>query len=151
MIRALGQPLIMVPLSAVATAGMARGSESGAASAWFNMMRNVGGSIGIAGLSTLLSRRERFHSLAIRESVSVYAEATRDRLHSAVQYFSGRGSDAYSAQGQALGAIGRTVRREAFLMSFRECFLILGWVMLIAGLAVFFLKRVHVKGGGGGH
>jgi DHA2 family multidrug resistance protein len=47
-IRALGQPLIMTPLSAVTTSGMAKGRESGAASALFNMMRNIGGSIGIA-------------------------------------------------------------------------------------------------------
>lgn len=151
LVRALGQPLIMVPLSAVATAGMAKGRESGAASALFNMMRNVGGSIGIAGLSTLLSRRERFHSLQIGESVSVYAEATRDRLDASFHYFLVRGSDAYTAHGQAIGALGRVVRRESYLMSFSECFLILGWVMLVAGLAVFFLKRVQVKGGGGGH
>ena len=43
------------------------------------------------------------------------------------------------------------MRRESYLMSFSECFLMLGWVMLVAGLAVFFLKRVHVKGGVGGH
>jgi DHA2 family multidrug resistance protein len=47
----------MTPLSAVTTSGMAKGRESGAASALFNMMRNIGGSIGIAGLSTLLSVR----------------------------------------------------------------------------------------------
>lgn len=69
-LRALGQPLIMVPLSAVTTAGMAKGRESGSASALFNMMRNIGGSIGIAGLSTLLSVRERFHSERIGESVT---------------------------------------------------------------------------------
>jgi hypothetical protein len=40
----------------------AKGWESGAASALFNMMRNIDGSIGLAGLSTLLSVRERFHS-----------------------------------------------------------------------------------------
>jgi DHA2 family multidrug resistance protein len=41
-IRALGQPLIMVPISAVTTAGMAKGRESGSTSALFNMMRNRG-------------------------------------------------------------------------------------------------------------
>jgi hypothetical protein len=41
---------IMVPLSSVSTAGMAKGRESGPASALFNMMGNIGGSLGIAGL-----------------------------------------------------------------------------------------------------
>ena len=75
-----GQPLIMVPLSAVTTSGMAKGRESGAASALFNMMRNIGGSIGIAGLSTLLSVRERFHSERIGESVTVYSGAVQERV-----------------------------------------------------------------------
>ena len=86
-IRALGQPLIMVPLSAVTTAGMAKGRESGSASALFNMMRNIGGSIGIAGLSTLLSVRERFHSERIGESVTVYSGAVQERMQQSVAYF----------------------------------------------------------------
>jgi len=79
-IRALGQPLIMTPLSAVTTSGMATGRESGAASALFNMMRNIGGSIGIAGLSTLLSMRERFHSERVGEAVTAYSDAVQERL-----------------------------------------------------------------------
>src|SRR5581483_1891058 len=47
-VRAIGQPFIIIPLSAVATAGIAAGRESGSASALFNMMRNIGGSIAIA-------------------------------------------------------------------------------------------------------
>ena len=97
-IRALGQPLIMVPLSAVTTSGMAKGRESGAASALFNMMRNIGGSIGIAGLSTLLSVRERFHSERIGESVSVYSVAVQERMQQSTAYFLSQGSDSVFSQ-----------------------------------------------------
>jgi MFS transporter, DHA2 family, multidrug resistance protein len=113
-IRALGQPLIMVPLSVVTTSGMAKGRESGAASALFNMMRNIGGSIGIAGLSTLLSVRERFHSERIGESVTVYSGALQERMQQSAAYFLSQGSDSYSANMRAIGAIGGTVRRQAF-------------------------------------
>jgi MFS transporter, DHA2 family, multidrug resistance protein len=91
-IRALGQPLILVPLSAVTTAGMAKGRESGAASALFNMMRNIGGSIGIAGLSTLLSVRERFHSERIGESVTVYSGAVQEPVQQSAAYFMSQGA-----------------------------------------------------------
>ena len=111
--RALGQPLIMVPISAIATEGMAPGRESGAASALFNMMRNVGGSIGIAALSTMVSVRERFHSFRIGESVSIYAPATHERLAEATSYFMSRGSDPSSAASRALGALGVRVRQQA--------------------------------------
>jgi hypothetical protein len=66
---------------------MAKGRESGSASALFNMMRNIGGSIGIAGLSTLLSVRERFHSARIGASVTIYSGAVQERLQQSATYF----------------------------------------------------------------
>ncbi|HEY2470509.1 MAG TPA: DHA2 family efflux MFS transporter permease subunit [Terracidiphilus sp.] len=150
-IRAIGQPLIMVPLSAVTTSGMAKGRESGAASALFNMMRNIGGSIGIAGLSTLLSVRERFHSERIGESVTVYSSALQGRLNQSATYFMSRGSDSSSAQMRAIGAIGGLVRREAFLLAYSDCFLVLGCVLLASGIALLFMKKSHIAGAVGGH
>lgn len=150
-IRALGQPLIMVPLSAVSTSGMTRGRESGAASALFNMMRNIGGSIGIAGLSTLLSVRERFHSERIGESVTAYSNSVRERMQQSSAYFLSHGSDSYSANMRAIGAIGGVVRRQAFLLAYGDCFLILGCVLLASGAALLFMKRTKISGPVGGH
>jgi DHA2 family multidrug resistance protein len=150
-IRAVGQPLIMTPLSAVTTAGMAEGRESGAASSLFNMMRNIGGSIGIAGLSTLLSVRERFHSERIGESVTIYSGALQERLQQSATYFSSQGSDPYSANVRAIGALGNAVRRQAFLLAYGDCFLTLGCVLLASAIAVFFMKRTKISGPVGGH
>jgi DHA2 family multidrug resistance protein len=150
-IRALGQPLIMAPLSSVTTSGMAKGRESGAASALFNMMRNIGGSIGIAGLSTLLSVRERFHSERIGESVTVYSGAVQERMHQSTAYFLSQGSDSYSANMRAIGAIGVTVRRQAFLLAYSDCFLVLGCVLLASAAALFFMKKAKFSGAVGGH
>src|SRR5262249_37617843 len=69
LVRAIGQPLIMVPLSTIATGGIEK-AEVGSASALFNMMRNLGGSIGIALISTFLTQREHFHSARIGESIT---------------------------------------------------------------------------------
>ncbi|OJV42059.1 MAG: EmrB/QacA family drug resistance transporter [Acidobacteriales bacterium 59-55] len=150
-IRALGQPLIMVPLSAVTTSGMAKGRESGAASALFNMMRNIGGSIGIAGLSTLLSVRERFHSERIGESVTVYSGAVQERIQHSAAYFLSQGSDSYSANMRAIGAIGGAVRRQAFLLAYSDCFLVLGCVLLASAGALFFMRKTKMSGAVGGH
>jgi DHA2 family multidrug resistance protein len=149
-IRALGQPLIMVPLSAVTTSGMAKGRESGSASALFNMMRNIGGSIGIAGLSTLLSVRERFHSERIGESVTVYSGALQERVRHSVAYFMSQGSDPSSAHMRAVGAIGGAVRREAFLLAYGDCFLALGCVLLASAVALFFMKKADISRAVGG-
>jgi len=150
-IRALGQPLIMVPLSAVSTAGMAKGRESGSASALFNMMRNIGGSIGIAGLSTLLSVRERFHSERIGESVTPYLGAVQERMQQSAAYFLSQGSDSHSANMRTIVAIGGAVRRQSFLLAYGDCFLALGCVLLASVAALFFMKRATISGPVGGH
>lgn len=145
-IRALGQPLIMVPLSAVTTSNMAKGRESGAASALFNMMRNIGGSIGIAGLSTLLSVRERFHSERLGESLTIYSNPVHQRLQESAAHFVSQGNDQSSAQMRALGAIGGVVRREAFLLAYSDCFLALGCVLLASAAALLFMKKARTAG-----
>src|SRR5437660_3531856 len=68
-IRAVGQALCFAPLSAVATAGI-EAENAGSASALFNMMRNLGGAIGIAALQPLLTKREQSHSNVLTQSVS---------------------------------------------------------------------------------
>jgi DHA2 family multidrug resistance protein len=149
--RALGQPLIMVPLSSVSTAGMANGRERGSASALFNMMRNIGGSIGIAGLSTLLSVRERFHSERIGESVTAYSGAVQERIQHTAAFFMSQGSDPNSAHMRAIGAIGGAVRRQAFLLAYSDCFLALGCVLLSSAVALFFMKKARIVGAASGH
>ncbi len=150
-VRAVGQPLIMTPLSAITTAGMAEGRESGAASSLFNMMRNIGGSIGIAGLSTLLSVRERFHSERIGESVTIYSGALREHLRQSASYFTSQGSDTYSANLRAIRAAANAVQRQAFLLAYSDCFLVLGCVLLASGTALFFMKKTGLSGPVGGH
>jgi DHA2 family multidrug resistance protein len=147
LIRAIGQPFIMVPLSAVSTAGMAKGRETGAASALFNMLRNMGGSFAIAGLSTLLSVRERFHSLRIGESVSIYSEATRERLQHLTDFFVSRGADPWSARAAALGSLGFGVRQQSFFLAYNDCFVALGFVLLASVPVLFFLKKAKTADG----
>src|SRR2546421_6681782 len=74
-VRAIGQALVMAPLSAVATAGI-EPENAGSASGLFNMMRNLGGAVGIAMLQTFLTKREQFHSNVLTQPVSLFAEAT---------------------------------------------------------------------------
>src|SRR5260370_38226806 len=72
-IRALGQALVFAPLSAVATAGI--GAENaGSASGLFNMMRNLGGAVGIALFQTLLTMREHDHPNVLIQSLSMLAQ-----------------------------------------------------------------------------
>jgi DHA2 family multidrug resistance protein len=151
LLRAMGQPFIIVPLSAMATSGMAKGRETGAASALFNMLRNLGGSFAIAGLSTLLSVRERLHSFRIGESVSLYSSATQSALQNLTNLFLSRGADPTSAQARAIGVVGGSIRQQAYFLSFGDCFLALGMVLLASASVLILMKKAQATDGGGGH
>jgi hypothetical protein len=75
-VRALGQAIVMTPISAIAMVGIAP-NEAGAASGLFNMMRNLGGAIGTAAIETFFTKREQFHSAIITPEVSLLEPATR--------------------------------------------------------------------------
>ena len=77
-VRAIGQALVLTPISAITTAGIAP-SEAGAASGLSNMLRNLGGAVGTATLATVLTKREQFHSNIIGQSVSLYRDEVRTR------------------------------------------------------------------------
>jgi MFS transporter, DHA2 family, multidrug resistance protein len=150
LVRAMGQPLIMVPLTSIATASLPV-KEAGSASGLFNMMRNLGGSIGIASLATLLTNREQFHSNRLSDSVSLLNPATQERINQLTQYFVSRGSDLSTAQEQAIKSIDGVVRREANVMAFNDCFYLIGIALLVSGIAILFFKKIKPKGSAVAH
>ncbi|HEY9628652.1 MAG TPA: DHA2 family efflux MFS transporter permease subunit [Coleofasciculaceae cyanobacterium] len=150
LVRALGQPLIMVPLSSIATAGIPP-ALAGSASGLFNMMRNLGGSFGIAVLATMQNNREQFHSNRVGESISIYDPATQQRIDQLTQFFASKGSDLTTAKTQAIASLDNMVRREASVMAFNDCFYFIGVALLLSGIAVLFFKKVKGSGSAGAH
>jgi len=151
-IRAIGQPFVMLTLSNFAMAGIAP-KDMPSASSLFNMMRNLGGSVGIALLATALTNREHFHSARIGEAVSLAAPATQARLDTLTQAFIARGIDPATAANQAIGAIDRIVRRESFIMAYNDGFYIVGAILIAAIVPLWFSDKLKAPGGagGGGH
>jgi DHA2 family multidrug resistance protein len=148
-VRAIGQALVFAPLSAVATAGIEQ-ENAGSASALFNMMRNLGGAIGIAALQTFLTKREQFHSNILTSSVSMFAEATRERLDHLTAYFLSHGiADLATAQHKAIVAVALRVRQQANIMAFSDTFYMLGIALVVALAATLLLKKPgHIEAGG---
>ncbi|HEY1382075.1 MAG TPA: EmrB/QacA family drug resistance transporter, partial [Dongiaceae bacterium] len=150
-VRAVGQALVMTPLSAVAAAGI-EAEHAGSASGLFNMTRNLGGAIGIAALQTLITKREQFHSNVLMNSVSVFSEATRQRIADLTQYFLAHGvTDIAIAHHQAIIVIGRIVRRESFVMSYSDVFLLLGIGLVLGLLAMFGVRKASGGSAAGAH
>jgi DHA2 family multidrug resistance protein len=150
-VRAIGQALMFAPLSGVATAGI-EAENAGSASALFNMMRQLGGAIGIAALQTLLTKREQYHSNVLSQSVSLFERATNTRLDELTQYFMSHGViDGVDAAHRAYVAIGRIVQKQAFILGFGDTFYALGAALIVAMLASLLLKKPDHLDVGGAH
>jgi DHA2 family multidrug resistance protein len=139
LIRALGMPLVIVPLTTLATRGLPA-ARAGSASALFNMLRNLGGSVGIALLATRIDVSEKIHSVRLGESISVWNFATMERIRASTGYFVARGTDSVTAGNRALEVLDLTVRREAFVFAFGDAFTLLGVVLLAAIPFVWFVR-----------
>jgi DHA2 family multidrug resistance protein len=151
LIRAVGQAMVFPPITMIATAGLAM-SESGSASALFNMLRNLGGAIGIAVVQTFVTNREKFHSAIITPQVSVLDPATQQRLLALRHYFAAHGvADPAQAATMAAQLVGETIRLQADYFAYGDAFALLGMGMIVALAATLCLKRPAGPAAPGGH
>jgi MFS transporter, DHA2 family, multidrug resistance protein len=149
-VRAIGQAMVLTPLTSVLTGGIAP-QDAAAASGISNMLRNLGGAIGTAVLATVITKREQFHSNIIGQSVTLGREEVRNRIAQMTDYFMAHGvSDPAAARQQAVVALGNAVKHQALVMGFSDTFAVIGAVLLFAAVAVMFTRKV-TAGGGAAH
>ncbi len=142
LVRALGQPFIISPLSQMATVGIGP-AQAGAASALFNMMRNLGGSVGIAMLATVAEHREHWHFSVIAERISSNSTLLAERL--------GRTAAVLGGHDRAVASLANQVRRQATVMGYADCFTIIGAGLVLSLGAIALLTRARPGAPGGGH
>ncbi|WP_457363577.1 DHA2 family efflux MFS transporter permease subunit [Pseudomonas sp. TE3610] len=135
-IRALGQPLIMVTISLIATAYL-QPQDAGSASSLFNILRNLGGAIGIALLATLLDARTKVYFDYLREAVVPGNPQVAERL--------GQLSERLGSDTAALGRMSEIVHQQALIMAYNDAFHWVGLGLGIAMVAVL-LTRALPKG-----
>jgi DHA2 family multidrug resistance protein len=99
----------------------------------------------------LLTRREQFHSSVITPTVSLLNEATRQRLAMMQRYFASTGTaDPATAWHDAVVAVGRTVRAQAYFLAYGDTFFLMGTTLLLAVIATVLMRRT-TGGGTGAH
>jgi MFS transporter, DHA2 family, multidrug resistance protein len=150
-IRAVGQAMVLTPLTSVVTGGISP-QDAAAASGISNMFRNLGGAIGTAVLATVITKREQFHSNIIGQSVTLGREEVRTRIAQMTDYFMAHGvPDPAEAHQQAIIALGNTVKRQALVMGFSDTFAVLAAVLALAAIAVLLTRKVKASGGAAAH
>ena len=149
-VRALGQAVIITPLTAIAMARVAR-AEAGNASALINMLRNLGGAVGTAMLQTIITKREQFHSATLGPSLTLSRPEIRQRLDQATGYFLSRGADPAYAQHQAVVQLGGVGRRPSLCLGFAAPFAVIGASLAIAAVVMLFTRRNASQAAAGVH
>src|SRR5437879_10281208 len=97
---------IFVPLSTLALATIRRDKLVNA-TAVYGMLRNLGGSIGIAVATTLLAQRSQVHQYTLVSHVNVWDAETAERLRRWFRHFATRGSDSFTAERQDMAMVYR--------------------------------------------
>jgi DHA2 family multidrug resistance protein len=140
-IRSVGTVCMFLPLN-MATLGPIPKKDISAASGFFNLTRQLGGSIGVALLTLLLTTRQAFHRAVLVEKMSSGDPAVVDRLHALTGAFVAKGAALFDAQKQALAALNGIVNREAAVMSFNDTFWATGVLILVFLPLVLLLGKV---------
>jgi len=135
-----GLAMIFVPLTTVTLASISR-SEMGNATGMFNLLRNIGGSVGIAMAATLLARDGQFYQTSLVAHINPYNPTFQMRLEELKQTLIARGIGATQADHTALGIIYGEVRRQAGALAFNHIFFIIGLAFLVIIPLLLLLKR----------
>jgi DHA2 family multidrug resistance protein len=140
LIQGAGLALLFVPLTTVSMNTISQ-ARMGFATSLFNLMRNIGGSVGIAITSTILQRQSKVIGARLGEHISATDPTTQATFTQMVNGFIAAGADTVTATGQALMAMRGLLLREASMVSFVMLFRLLGVVFLLMIPLVFIMRR----------
>jgi DHA2 family multidrug resistance protein len=139
--------LLFVPLTTI-TNGPIPKEQMGNATSLFNLMRNIGASIGIASVTAISSRHMQMHSNDMSANITQYNPAAQSMIQAARAGFMANGMDMATATKQAYASVYGMVQQQASMMAYIDTFFILA-IMFAACLPLIFLMKKPPKGGGG--
>jgi DHA2 family multidrug resistance protein len=150
-VQGLGLSMLFVPLTTISMDSIPR-ERMGNATSLFNLMRNIGGSIGIAVTGTMLARQQQVHINVLGAHVDPYNPAAQTMIESLRAAFIAQGADAFTASQRAYGAVFGMVQRQAAMVTFVDIFRLLGFLFLLLIPLTLLMKRPSGKGPmGAGH
>jgi DHA2 family multidrug resistance protein len=139
-LQGLGLSLLFVPLTTVSMATI-EPQRMGYATSLFNLMRNIGGSVGIAVTGTMLARRRQAFGSMLGEHVTLFDPATNEMLAQLKAAFLARTGDAVAATNQAYVVLYGMVQRQAAMVSFVMIFRLLGILFFVMVPLVLLMRK----------
>ena len=144
-LRGVGLSLIFIPINTLSLGGL-KGAEIAQGAGMTNMMRQLGGSFGVALAATFVQYKSTEHRVGLLEHLGAGDPAVQGRLDAMTHGFMAHGSTFWHAQQQALAALEGAVQRQTFLLTYMDTFRTVGVFFLICLPLLF----VFEKGGSGG-
>ncbi len=140
LMQGAGMALLFVPLTTVAMDPIPR-ERMGNATSLFNLMRNIGGSVGIAVTGTMVSRQTQATTSMLGSSVTLYDPAAQSMFAQLQRSFMAAGSDVATATNRAYAALFGMLQRQASMVAFVGMFQLLGVLFLLLLPLVLLMKR----------
>src|SRR5713101_4151505 len=141
-LQGLGLGFIFVPLVTLTLATIDRDKLGNATSA-FNVLRNLGGSVGVALATTFLVRRSQQHQSTLGANVNAWDPETAARLKQWTLHFAARGSDSFTAERQATAMLYHDIVGQAQVLAYADDFWLLAVLFTLLPLAVLLMRRVR--------
>jgi DHA2 family multidrug resistance protein len=139
---AMGFTFVPLQTLTLATIGLDR---LGNATAAYNVVRNIGGSVGVALATTLLARRAQEHQTTLAAHVHPWSAETTARLQDLTEHFVRQGADVFTAGRQALAALYRDTVTQAQILAYADDF----WLISMSFLALLplapLMRRVRTE------
>jgi MFS transporter, DHA2 family, multidrug resistance protein len=149
-IQAAGMAFLFVPINTAAYSFLPR-EKNNAASGLMNLARNIGGSVGISVVTTMLDRRSQVHQSNLMSNISGTNLKLQSMLSGISKALQNRGVDAASATQQAWARVQSLVLRQATMLSYIDCFWLLGIAIGMMVPLVFIMKKSKPGGAVAAH
>jgi DHA2 family multidrug resistance protein len=140
-----GMAFLFVPLTTL-TMGAISKRETGYATSLYSVMRNVGSSMGISFVTTLVTRRSQFHQTVLSSHVTSLSLTTQQALARITNSMQLSGVDPVTAGQMANDRLYQIVLRQSALLSYVEAFRIMGILFIVVIPLILFMRRPHRQG-----
>jgi DHA2 family multidrug resistance protein len=143
-VQGFGMGFLFLPLTTLSISSIPKARLPNATAA-FNLIRNMGGSIGVAMATTLLVRRSQYHQATLVGHVDVWDPETTARLARWVEVFTAQGNDPFTARSRATAMLYRDTVAQAQVLAYVDEFRMLSMIFFVLLLFIPFMRRIHVQ------
>jgi MFS transporter, DHA2 family, multidrug resistance protein len=140
----IGVAFVFIPLTTISLSHI-RKEEMGNASAVFNLLRNLGGSFGVALSATILARQAQVHQARLTEHLTPFDPAYVLSAQQSARALLEKGIEASQAAQGGMGLIYQRLLREAAMLSFNDVFYLFTVLMLLTVPLVYFMRRTPLQ------